>query len=169
MELARVFAYGSNLLTPRLRERTPSARTVTLARLEGHELRFHKRGSRDRSGKADAYRTGRARTWVRGVVWEISAAELPALDRAEGRGAGYERVEVAVQADGGAVEAFVYLAQTEAIDDRLRPFTWYRDLVVAGAREHGFPADYVEAIERVDTRPDPDRERARRMRALIPG
>ena len=46
------FAYGSNLLTYCLRERVPSARPVTVARLAGHSLRWHK-VSMDGSGKCD--------------------------------------------------------------------------------------------------------------------
>ena len=47
------FAYGSNLLTCRLRQRTPSARVVDRAILRQHELRWHKAAT-DGSGKCDA-------------------------------------------------------------------------------------------------------------------
>lgn len=50
------FAYGSNMLTDRLRERVPSARPVAVARLAGHSLRWHK-VSIDGSGKCDAEAT----------------------------------------------------------------------------------------------------------------
>jgi gamma-glutamylcyclotransferase len=44
------FAYGSNMLTRRLRERAPSARTVGTGVLHGHTLRWHKVGQ-DSSGQ----------------------------------------------------------------------------------------------------------------------
>lgn len=46
------FAYGSNMLTARLRERVSSARPVGTACLPGFSLRWHK-VSVDRSGKCD--------------------------------------------------------------------------------------------------------------------
>lgn len=55
----------------------------------------------------------------------------------------------------------------EGIDDSLQPYTWYKALVVAGAREHRLSEDYVSDLERVDAFVDPDRERERRERALL--
>src|SRR5438128_1900656 len=46
------FAYGSNMLTQRLKARVPSASPKTVAVLFDHGLRFHKR-SQDGSGKCD--------------------------------------------------------------------------------------------------------------------
>ena len=50
------FAYGSNMLTARLRERMPSCKPLGIAKLPGHALRFHKR-SKDQSGKCNAFAT----------------------------------------------------------------------------------------------------------------
>ena len=38
----------------------------------------------------------------------------------------------------------------------LAPYHWYRDYVLFGAREHGLPAPYVDAIARVPSVDDPD-------------
>ena len=51
------FAYGSNLHPTRLGDRAPSVELVGTAVLEGHALRFHKRGA-DGSGKCNALATG---------------------------------------------------------------------------------------------------------------
>jgi hypothetical protein len=151
------FAYGSNLSTPRLCARVASAECVAVATLARHALRFHKRG-RDGSAKADACLTGDTRDRVLGVVFRIAARELSALDRCEGCGRGYDRHRVSlVLADGTAAEAFTYRATDIAPD--LRPFTWYREHVLRGAREHRLDAAYVRAIEQVAVRDDPDRAR----------
>ena len=55
----RYFAYSSNMLTDRLRERVPSATAIGIGQLAGHSLRWDKRSERDGSGKCDAEATGR--------------------------------------------------------------------------------------------------------------
>lgn len=46
------FAYDSNMLSARLRERAPSARALGVAVLRVHELKWHK-VAKDGSGKCD--------------------------------------------------------------------------------------------------------------------
>jgi hypothetical protein len=31
----------------------------------------------------------------------------------------------------------------DAIDDRLKPYSWYKDFVMKGAQEHGLPLEYI--------------------------
>lgn len=158
------FAYGSNMLAARLRERCPSARAIGIAELPGHELRWHKR-SNQKSGKCDivASDTGS----VFGVLYEINAQEQGALDRAEGLGAGYEEIEIEVLCGSERVNAKAYRATNT--DPALRPFTWYRALVIAGAKEHGLPASYIAGLESVPADQDADRARHDRNMALIGG
>lgn len=160
------FAYGSNLHPERLRERVPSSRAVAVAELDGHVLRFHKRG-RDDSGKCSILPSNRPRNQVYGMVYRMAAAEQANLDRAEGLGVGYLRVELTVRIDGTPRPVFSYRAQDEHIDDALAPFAWYHQLVLAGARHHGLPAAYIAAIEAIATQPDPDRERHARHARLL--
>lgn len=159
------FAYGSNMMSARLRYRVPTCAVVGIARLEKYQLRFHKR-SVDRSGKCNAFFTGHAADAVLGVVYEIPENEKRALDRAEGVGVGYhEECLGVVMSDGALIEARTYLADLTHIDERLKPYSWYKDFVVSGAHEHGLPADYIAShIESVIAIPDPDsaRERGRR-------
>ena len=146
------------MFTPRLRARTPSAMPVGRARLDGRRLAFHKVG-RDGSGKCDV--PPDAGGCVHGVLFRLAEAELALLDAFEGCGAGYERQAVRVMPDaGGAVTALTYVATR--IDARLRPFDWYLRHVLAGAREHGLPADYVAGIDAVLAVRDPDAARRRR-------
>ena len=42
------------------------------------------------------------------------------------------------------------------IDPDLKPFAWYLAHVLAGAREHRLPADYIAAIECLAVVDDPD-------------
>jgi gamma-glutamylcyclotransferase len=54
----------------------------------------------------------------------------------------------------GLVTAVTYLATDK--DASLRPYHWYKALVIAGAREHGLPPSYRSRLELVITVSDPD-------------
>ena len=158
------FAFGSNMLTERLRARCPSARALGLGVLPGWRLAFHKR-SRDGSSKADI-EPAADEGQVIGVVFELDAADLKALDLAEGRGHGYESYAMNVELNGRSVACLAYTAVPRYIDAKLRPYAWYRQLVLAGLVEHGAPEDYIATVAAVPAVPDPDPERRERREAL---
>lgn len=164
----RYFAYGSNMFTQRLRLRCPSSCRKATGKLPRHALRWHKR-SLDGSGKCDAYFTGDPGDVVWGVVFEIRSDEKPCLDSAEGLGRSYVQKDVDVLTSDGQVAAFTYVATPASINSGARPYTWYRDLVLAGAREHGLPGEYVSLIEAQAASPDPDRLRESRERSVEGG
>lgn len=159
----RTFAYGSNMLSARLKARCPSARPRGVARLPGHELRWHKR-SMDGSGKCDVVPAS-SDLAVFGVVYEIDANEKPALDQAEGLGHGYDKKDATVILNGVAVTVSIYFA-TKA-DPALKPYTWYKALVVAGAKEHGLPAPYIASLETVEASEDANRTRHDRNMRIV--
>ena len=149
----RYFAYGSNMSSARLRQRTPSARAMCKARLPHHVLRWHKLG-RDGSGKCDIeYAGDESADCVWGVLFEISRAEKVLLDRVEGLGIGYVDKQVRVQTEAGEMLATTYQAMPQMVDSNLRPQRWYKDHVLRGAREHDLPPLYIERIEGIDTVP----------------
>ena len=155
----RYFAYGSNMLTARLRERVPSATAIGIGQLEDHALRWDKRSWRDGSGKCDAEFTGQPSDVVWGVVFEFDPEDKPALDQAEGLGNGYMETVVNILTEAGWITAVTYLATDK--DASLRPYHWYKALVIAGAREHGLPPSYRSHLELVVTVSDFDPARAR--------
>ncbi len=159
------FAYGSNLLLSRIRlpQRAPSARPVTIASLDGWRLTFEKSGT-DGSGKATVGPAlGGDR--VHGVLYDIPDREARWLDDAEGPGYGRQTVEV--KAAEGQLSAWLYMAKEQALDPLAVPFSWYRDLVVAGARQNRLPVAYVDHLASVRAVEDANEERARRMFGLI--
>ncbi len=158
MPYKRYFAYGSNMSQKRLCDRVPSAKPLGAYTLPSHNLRFHKRSDKDGSGKCDAFETGDEADFVLGRLFAIAQSEETALDEAEGLHKGYEKKIVAVvDADGNVEEAFTYYAT--CMDVSLRPYTWYKKHVLAGAREAALPDDYIEKIEAVVAKDDFDKER----------
>lgn len=163
------FAYGSNMLSRRLRsrDRAPSAAAVGIGFVIGHRLAFDK-VSADGSGKCDMEATSIPTDRVYGVLYEIDPAEKPNLDRAEGLGAGYREEPVPVATASGTRDATTYIATSK--NPALRPYHWYKALVVAGAVEHGLPAAYIEWSRTFDSKVDPDaRRRAENELVLFGG
>lgn len=155
-------AYGSNLHPLRLRARVGDAPLLGTAALENHEVRFHKRGNIDGSGKCNLVQRSGKRAYV--AVYELSEKGAELLDEAEGLGNGYERATIEVSGFG---RSMTYRAQETHIDDSLAPFTWYKDLVLAGCRYHRFPETYLESIEAIPAVRDPDPDRHALHRRLI--
>lgn len=166
MTAIRYFAYGSNMLTAWLRSRCKSARATGIASVAGYRLAFSKR-SKDGSGKAMLVASNDPAARVYGILYNIDGGETDALDRSEGRGNGYERVEdFEVHAGGNAVRVMTYLADGAAIDAALKPYDWYLDLAVKGAEQHGLPGEYIKALRGTHSIADPDRDRPTHKRAL---
>jgi len=150
-------AYGSNLHPVRLRERIPSARLFGTVELPGRGLRFSKR-SVDGSAKC-TIGPGNPTQSVHGAVYRIDQRHRTVLDRIEGLGAGYAEQRETVTVGGQVVEVFYYVATADYLEDSLYPYHWYKALVLAGARYHGFPPQYIAALEEVESVDDPDPER----------
>ncbi|MDN3562093.1 gamma-glutamylcyclotransferase [Vreelandella neptunia] len=88
------------------------------------------------------------------------------MDRYEGLNAAYDETWLTVTdlAGDGQFEVQAYVGKITSMG--MRPYTWYKHHVFAGAREHGLPAAYVRALERIEARIDPDTERHAREMVL---
>ncbi len=151
------FAYGSNLSTVRLTKRVPSAELIETGQLNKHRLLFHKIG-RDGSAKCDAYFTDQEDDFLYGALFRINPEQKKHLDQTEGLGNGYEIKQVTVVTESAETfNAFTYFATRTASD--IKPFHWYKEHVLSGAREHFFPEQYIEQITRIASTDDENRIR----------
>ena len=142
-------SYGSNLHPLRLGNRLPSAQLIAVGYQPNWSLCFHKR-SKDQSGKCNI-RIGS--DGVHFAVFEISAEDKVKLDKIEGVGLGYSEISLDIPACGDCAS---YTAEESHIDGSLQPYDWYKELVLIGARFHGFPDDYLHRIESIQALRDPD-------------
>ncbi len=145
-------AYGSNLHPLRLSLRLPKSRFAGAAIVAGNKLCFHKR-SKDRSGKCNIVSGNDS---VHLAIYELNGQEKAELDQIEGAGMGYsvEKIEVP-----GFGECFTYVATVSFIDDDLRPYSWYKELVLAGCEALRLPIDYITMIRGIAAIEDPDQAR----------
>lgn len=156
MGIYQYAAYGSNLHPDRLRKRVSSASLIGAGLLPGYCLRFHKRSSKDGSGKCNILAGG---SGVHIAVFELAESDRSRLDQCEGVGYGYGRHTIEVDRFGACS---TYIATENFIDDALTPMDWYKEYVLRGARFHGFPREYISALESQTAVADPDEDRARR-------
>lgn len=166
MTTLHYLAYGSNLHPLRLAERVPSARLIGVVPLAGRRLSFHKRSSTDLSAKCDLVETS-ASSRAFGVLYELSVRHKARLDAIEGLGHGYRETFVDCLLDRIAYRPFTYAAEISHIVPALKPYHWYKALVVTGARYHDFPTAYVNALESIPSIPDPEPERTAANEALL--
>jgi cation transport regulator ChaC len=139
------FAYGSNLdpgtFVGRRRMQPLEARA---GRLDHYELCFDlpvgpgERGVGNLRSRRDAF--------VWGVLYRLAAADCERLDRSEGvhRGA-YRREPVTVlDAEDAPIEAFTYCSPWGRAGRK--PSRRYLALLLAGARHHALPANWLEHL-----------------------
>jgi len=141
----------------------PGAEPVGPATLGGYRLEFAKR-SVDGSAKCTVVEDPAA--VVHGVVFRLPAEQRVGLDRAEGLGRGYDERLVRVEGEAGARDVFLYVANADWLEEGLPAYRWYLEFVIAGAREHGLPAAWIEGLRRARAIDDPDSERQLRNRRI---
>jgi len=148
------FAYGSNLDLDQMRERCPGHQVVGLAALQDYRLGFPLFSGLWGGGVAGLSHAHGEKVW--GAVYELTEADLAALDAYEGwKGAGnqhnvYDREVVTVdlvRPDDGSVprrvRATTYVPRTF---NPSAPSQHYLETVLRGARHHRLPEDYVERL-----------------------
>ena len=139
------FAYGSNLDPGTfLGRRRMQPLENRIALLENFELRFDLPVGPGERGVANVAPREGDHVW--GASYLLSHADAERLDRTEGvhRGA-YVRLAVEVRdVAGSAIRAFTYHS-TRGASGR-KPSRRYLGLILAGARHHGLPAEYVERL-----------------------
>jgi gamma-glutamylcyclotransferase (GGCT)/AIG2-like uncharacterized protein YtfP len=138
--------------TERITERCSSSRFISRAKVNGYKLLFNKR-SKDKSGKANLIYTG-DKSLVWGVIFDISEDQKPILDAAEGLGKGYDEYKLRVINDlEQEIDCVCYIATDEKyLDNNLKPYDWYKEYCLIGAKQHNLPEDYVLTLDGVNVR-----------------
>ena len=126
-------------------------RFLAPARLDGFHLLFLRRSTRWKAGAADVVEADGAATW--GALYEVSAADLDALDAKEfAAEGGYRRRTVEVATDDGARHTAVTYEVVSKEPRELAPRLEYVELLVRGARERALPQEWVALLEGLPAR-----------------
>jgi len=165
METFTYFSYGSNMLAKRLKKRCSSARFIGAAYIKGQTLAFSKK-SEDCSGKTTVVQTDDNDAVLYGILYEINVKELDTLDNYEGPGYNKNREFVVQRMDSGEkITTTTYIASSSATNPDLLPYDWYKDLVVAGARQGNLPEFYISWLENFPSKSDLDKTRKSHIEA----
>lgn len=149
------FAYGSNMDKAAMAQRCPRASLLGRAILPRHRFALMP------NGFATVLRDPAAS--VGGLLWNLTFADLAALDRYEEVGAGlYVKMLQPVLREGASpLRALVYVGVPGKMTGRAPPE--YMTSIVAAASEHGFSPDYLNFLRRLggeEAKPVPTKFRA---------
>lgn len=159
-------AYGSNLHPHRLDERIGEVVFHQIVHLPGWRLCFDKRGS-DGSAKANLRPAPGSDQVAWAAVYGVRTDQWLLLDHFEGCGGGYETFRFDVLIEDKPRMALAYLTPSQWTTNKMQPFDWYRDLVLAGAQFHGLPERYCKMIASQPAVRDPDPVRAEVQAKLL--
>jgi cation transport regulator ChaC len=143
------FGYGSNMhRSVFLDHRRMHPLEIRRGCLKHYRLRFNLPVGPGERGVANLERDEGSR--VHGVLYLLTPSDCERLDRMEGVGRGvYSRVPIEVLAEREEwILGFTY--QSSSNHPNRKPSTRYLGLLVAGARQHHLPAEYVEFLESYD-------------------
>ena len=130
------FAYGSNMDVAAMASRCPHSRPVGPARLMRHRFLVTS------DGYASVQRDPAATVW--GLLWDLSLADIAALDRYESLGTGlFSKTTQAVLAEKGPRRALLYVGRTRRPGP---PRPGYMESVIAAAAAAGLPETYRRAL-----------------------
>ena len=96
-----IFCYGSNLPHKRLINRIGEVKHIGIFVLDKYHLVFNKK-STDGSAKANIKFTNKDEDIIWGVVIEINEDQKKKLDKFEGKGKGYNEIEVFLKIEPNA-------------------------------------------------------------------
>jgi len=160
------FGYGSNMCTGRLRARVSSANPLGKCFLRNYRFSFNK-SSTDGSGKGNIENVDTSEEVVWGVLFELDPQQKHLLDRAEGLGHGYNEITQEIELENGQKHrAVMYIADSDHIDNALKPYSWYKRFVMEGAAQHALPPSYIKFLDSFADKADPNKSRDAENRAI---
>jgi hypothetical protein len=104
---------------------------------------------------------------VYGAIYSFRTDHKDYLDGFEGKGHGYLDNRIEIQHGEHQYSCLTYLAQQSHISKEIKPYHWYKQLVVLGARYLQFPDAYISSIESSESIEDPNVARRKENEELI--
>lgn len=166
----KYFAYSEKMFSHHLNHIVREVICLGVVKAIGYKLFFHNRGIDDFSGKCNIVPVNDLSQEVYGVLYEIKEEERYLLDRSEGLGISTQEIILKVypvntQEEG--VFAFTYVAHKDNVFEDLVPFSWYKEMVISGAKEHQLPENYIHHLEQYACSEDPNVQRANKQKRVL--
>nr|BAN20850.1 conserved hypothetical protein [Riptortus pedestris] len=150
----RYFAYGSNLLEKRIHINNPTAKRVSIGKLQNFRLDFNYWSERWGGNAATVVPDDNECVW--GAIWDIDNSNMADLDRQEGVDAGvYKVINVNVEDPSGAnmtcrsYQLCSLPTYSPQLPSSRYPSKIYLDTIIKGAVESKLPNDYIEKLRNI--------------------
>lgn len=141
----KYFACGSNMSPREIGRVCPSHRFLGPAELVGYRLAFTRKSRTWNSGVADILSALGMAMW--GVPYEISEPDLAALDRKEGYGTAYTRMECDVLLRGEIAHRATTYTVISKEPSEIPPSSEYLDTLIEAAEKRELPENYVAFLK----------------------
>ena len=128
----KYFAYGMNTNLAEMEHRCPTAECLGAAWIDDYEFVFRTHADIAESPGGLCY----------GVLWDITKADLRALDRLEGYPYYYTRFRVRVNLGDHFVYALTYQMTDQTYIQE--PGRGYHEMVIEGYRQNGIPTGQID-------------------------
>ncbi|MDB9743928.1 gamma-glutamylcyclotransferase [Fibrobacterales bacterium] len=100
-----------------------------------------------------------------GALFEMDRCEKPTLDKAEELGFGYDEKIVTVTNEAGeSHQAIMYYALN--IVSGLKPYFWYLNHVIVGAKQIDVPQSYLDILEKTEYLKDSSSSRRNKEQSI---
>ena len=143
------FAYGSNLDIDLMKVRCIEARFLSIGYLPGYRLGFTQYYAPLRGGVADIIESQGDKVW--GKIYELPLEDLYRLDAHEGHPTDYKRTQhYVITPEGEYRLAWVY-SIVDKEESFVPPSRSYLEFIKRGAKDIGFPQDYLSFLEDIKT------------------
>ncbi|MGD9592678.1 MAG: gamma-glutamylcyclotransferase [Candidatus Berkiella sp.] len=170
----KYFAYAEKMFCAHMYHTVPHAKCLGVVKIMGYKIAFHNRGSQDFSGKCNIVPVSDPKCEVYGVLYDIPEQERSLLDKDQSLGFGNQEITLRVFpvdenpliAPNGLF-AFTYVAYKDNIFEDLVPYTWYKKLILSGAKEHQLPAEYIYRLEQFSSTQDPNVHRETKQKRYL--
>ena len=148
------FAYGSNMNAKQIRDRCHNPKVVGIAKLPDYQIAFFDYAKPWDGALETVLETPGHDVW--GVIYEMNPSNRESLDlwhgaRLDGTGAYFHYPVVLTDTTG--VTRMVLLYKKDRLGEPTLPSKEYVDFIVEGALEHGLPAEYVEELRQIPSKP----------------
>ncbi|MBI5004737.1 MAG: gamma-glutamylcyclotransferase [Candidatus Lloydbacteria bacterium] len=115
--------------------------------LLNYAIKFNKRSSKDGSGKANIVPHRKSK--VEGVIFDLTGKQFSELDTYEG---GYHRDNMLISlGNQSIIIATVYVADTDALCDGLRPTKEYLNKILKGAKNFQLSRSYQKKLSKFNS------------------
>lgn len=152
------FAYGSNMNPNRVQKRKMAFHSAEAGVLSHYRMKFNKRSVKY-PGAASANVVAETDALTEGVVYRLSHPEqIEMMDPFEGYPIRYDRQLLPIKVTGGFVDAWVYIANEDHIQEGLSPARWYLEHLLAG--EPFLSKTYLQELRQTICLPNSDVEPA---------